>query len=90
MSLHPLHEYILVSFPFKGAVHFGNRNRGVLSDKLHRCCFGRLFQSPNFDAEVLGEHENGAVAGQNTIQKSRRRVHEKPSKGSVVDTEARL
>jgi hypothetical protein len=69
MSLHPLHEYILVSFPFKGAVHFGNRNRGVLSDKLHRCCFGRLFQSPNFDAEVLGGHENGAVAG----TKNRRR-----------------
>jgi hypothetical protein len=62
----------------------------VLGDKLHRCCFGRWFQSPNFDAEVLGEHENGAAAGQNAIQKSKRRGHEKLWKGSVIDTEARL
>ena len=62
----------------------------MLGDKLHRCCFGRLFQSPNFDAEVLGEHENGAAAGQSAIQNSKRLEHEKPWKGSVIDTEARL
>ena len=71
-------------------MHFGYGNRGMLSDKLHRYCFCKLLQSPNFNVEVLRKHKNGAMAGQNTSQKSKRREHEKPLKGSIIDTKARV